>query len=181
MVSITNVPTRDETLPAQEGEASQSLVDTPFRKLSKIIIYGDDYFAAMRRRTYLALAGSTVPAVAGCLGNDGGQEMSEEDVVETIDIKTSGFDPATVSIEPGEGVEWVNTDTAEHTVLATSYEDDAADWDFEQPLQPEESDFYVFHDAGIYDVSCGVHTQTFGCQTIFVGDHEVSEDRLPCK
>ncbi|MFB6296717.1 MAG: plastocyanin/azurin family copper-binding protein [Halobacteriales archaeon] len=64
----------------------------------------------MDRRSFLALAGSTGVALAGCSGDNGGNgvEMTDE----------FAFDPETITVGAGETVTWENVGSVGHTVTA---------------------------------------------------------------
>lgn len=132
----------------------------------------------MRRRSYLTLMASTGLAVTGCLGSE--ESASKEDVAETVLVRRDGFDPRTISIDVGEGVEWENQDSETHTVVARKYHADATEWEFEAKLKAEESDFFVFDAEGIYDYVCRIHTDLYECGSVFVGDVDETEEHLPC-
>ena len=66
------------------------------------------------RRTLLRLSGATLAttSIAGCLGND---SQGTQTVGMTSDLK---FEPAAVTIDSGNAVQWDNTSEIEHTVTA---------------------------------------------------------------
>jgi len=78
----------------------------------------------MDRRTFLVTAaGATAVGVAGC-SSSAGQSESEADEYD-IGMTARRFDPATVTVSPGETVVWKNTSSPAHTV--TAYEEELPD------------------------------------------------------
>jgi plastocyanin len=82
---------------------------------------------AVSRRTFLRTA-----AGAGALAGATGAATAQDGTTHTVDM-TDGlvFDPAEITIEPGDTVVWENVGSIGHTV--TAYEDDI----------PEEAEFFA--------------------------------------
>jgi len=135
----------------------------------------------MNRRQYLAAACGAAAFTAGCLG-DGERDMDPSKVVTTVEITLQeGFEPMTVSIEPDEGVEWVNEDEFMRRVVTyRPFHDESAEWDWQAELDPGEDDFYVFDEPGVYDYFDETRTENHACGSVFVGDFEETDDHLPC-
>jgi plastocyanin len=80
----------------------------------------------MKRRTFLAAAGSTATVgLAGCLG--GTPDLAENE----IGMSTRAFEPGRKTVSVGTTVRWRNTDRGVHTV--TAYEGNI----------PEEADYFA--------------------------------------
>jgi plastocyanin len=108
---------------------------------------------AMRRLTYLiALALVAMVMFVPSAGAQGNQ---------TVYIRDFYFSPASITVEPGTTVTWVNQGQAPHTATHTGGAFDSG------TLQPGESYSYTFNQAGNYAYYCRVHPSMTG--TIVVG------------
>lgn len=67
------------------------------------------------------IAGAGLVAISSLLFNAGRvQAGSDPPRVVTVEIRNFAFDPATVTVHPGDTVEWKNDDSALHTATAQS-------------------------------------------------------------
>jgi len=73
----------------------------------------------MPRHRLTTVAGAGLVAVSLLLFNPGRVEAgSGAKKVVTVEIRNFAFDPATVTVHPGDTVEWKNEDAAPHTATA---------------------------------------------------------------
>ena len=73
--------------------------------------------------------------------------------VVTIDIRNFAFDPATVTVHPGDTVEWKNDDSAPHTATTN-----ASKSGFDSGIiQPGASWRHQAPDKGTYNYICTIH------------------------
>lgn len=78
----------------------------------------------MRRRAFLAAAGSSTVALAGCFGAGASGDADYD-----IGMSTSAFRPVEYAVAPGTTVRWYNTSKSSHTVTALDDEiPDEADY-----------------------------------------------------
>ena len=109
----------------------------------------------MRRLVYLAalalVATLVLASSAGAQGN-----------TTTVSIGDFFFSPASVTVQPGTTVTWVNNGQAPHTVTAT---DPAGAFD-SGTLQPGESFSFTFKQPGTYAYHCTIHPFMKGTVTV---------------
>ena len=75
----------------------------------------------MPKHRLTTIAGVGLVAVSLLLSNPGGVEAgSVAPKVVTVEIRNFAFEPATVTVHPGDTVEWKNADSAPHTATAQS-------------------------------------------------------------
>ena len=79
---------------------------------------------------------------------------AESTVEITIDNFT--FNPATITIEPGTTVHWVNRDDIPHMVVAKSLAFKS------QALDTDDSFSRQFHEVGVIDYFCSLHPHMTG-------------------
>jgi plastocyanin len=78
----------------------------------------------------------------------------------TVQIKRTGFVPATVTINQDDSVTWTNTDTIDHQVVANS-------GSFASPiLQPNKSYTHAFRSGGTFRYHDGLHPSLKGTVTV---------------
>ncbi len=76
------------------------------------------------------------------------------------------YSPADITINAGDTVEWVNVDTAAHTVTGGSPADGPSGV-FDSSLVMANADYaFTFDDAGSYDYFCMVHPWMVGSVTV---------------
>jgi plastocyanin len=78
----------------------------------------------------------------------------------TVRITSTGFDPATVSVQNGDEITWTNTDTAPRQVVADdgSFKSDV--------LAPGQSFTHAFSDAGTFGYHGGIKTSHRGAVSV---------------
>jgi plastocyanin len=79
---------------------------------------------------------------------------AESTVEITIDNFT--FTPATITVEPGTSVHWVNRDDIPHMVVAKSLGFKS------QALDTDDSFSHQFHEVGVIDYFCSLHPHMTG-------------------
>jgi len=84
-------------------------------------------------------------------GNDNTARAETAQEIQKVTIKNFVFDPAIVTISPGEKLIFVNEDAAPHTATANSGDFDTAQ------LNQGESGTIVINDAGTYEYFCTIH------------------------
>lgn len=141
----------------------------------------------MQRRHFLA--GTTLlvaPALAGCTGDgaDGGGTTPAGDDGEggsaaTVELRNTAFDPVKTAVDVGDTVEWRNKDSFEHDVTSAQFSDEAAEWDFVEPLGAEDSVTHTFEAAGRYEFYCSIHGEESMCGVVLVGGATAGD--LPCE
>jgi len=86
------------------------------------------------------------------------------------------FDPAQVTIAPGEHVTWTNADTASHTVTSGKPSDNVTGTVFDSSLVKAGGTFsFQFPDAGTFDYYCQVHPWMTGQVIVAAGAPETPE------
>jgi plastocyanin len=80
---------------------------------------------------------------------------------QTVYIQDFYFSPASITVEPGTTVTWVNQGNASHTATHTGGAFDSG------TLQPGQSYSYTFNRAGTYAYYCQIHPYMTG--TVVVG------------
>jgi plastocyanin len=76
---------------------------------------------------------------------------------ETVSITDYTFDPATITVHPGDTVTWSNGDSVPHTATAL----DAKSFDT-GTIDPGASKSVVFSKAGDYQYRCAIHPDMRG-------------------
>jgi plastocyanin len=107
----------------------------------------------MRRLTYLTVL--ALLAMLILVPSAGAQQN------QTVYIQDFYFSPASINVEPGTTVTWVNQGQAPHTATHTGGTFDSG------TLQPGQSYSYTFNRAGTYAYYCQIHPNMTG--TIVVG------------
>jgi plastocyanin len=69
----------------------------------------------------------------------------------TVEV-TMSFEPATVEIDAGTAVRWVNSGGLPHTVTSTS-----GPMDFDEPLPDGGTVILTFDEPGTYEYACTIH------------------------
>lgn len=78
----------------------------------------------------------------------------------------SCYSPADITINAGDTVEWINIDTAAHTVTGGSASDGPSGV-FDSSLVMASANYaFTFNDAGSYDYYCMVHPWMTGSVTV---------------
>lgn len=78
----------------------------------------------------------------------------------TVQIKSTGFVPATVTINQGDTVTWTNTDTKDHQVVANG-------GSFASPiLKPAKTYSHIFRGGGTFHYHDGLHPALKGTVTV---------------
>ena len=103
--------------------------------------------STVSRRTAVALWGAAVLAAL----SPGLAQAGEKPTTHVVEIQQFAFVPATLTIKPGDRVEWVNRDFVPHTAT----ERDAA-WD-SGTLAKTETVVIQFDDAGTQAYFCMFH------------------------
>ena len=81
------------------------------------------------------------------------------------------FDPANVTIQPGDHVTWTNDDTASHTVTSGNPNDNVTGTVFDSSLVKAGATFsFQFANAGTYNYFCQVHPWMTGMVTVETGE-----------
>jgi len=104
--------------------------------------------------TLSAVVLATVFLVGGCGSSDQGSTVttaSSDASGPQVTIVNHSFDPATVTIDVGETLTWVNQDGPKHDVAADNGEFAS------QALSTGESFSFTFTAAGTYPYHCGIH------------------------
>ena len=78
----------------------------------------------------------------------------------------SCFSPADITINAGDTVEWINVDTAAHTVTGGSPSDGPSGVFDSSLVMANASYAFTFNDAGSYDYFCMVHPWMVGSVTV---------------
>ncbi|MDH5697236.1 MAG: plastocyanin/azurin family copper-binding protein, partial [Nitrosopumilus sp.] len=74
--------------------------------------------------------------------------------------------PADIEINVGDTVEWINIDTAAHTVTGGSPSDGPSGVFDSSLVMADASYAFTFNDAGSYDYFCMVHPWMVGSVTV---------------
>ena len=108
----------------------------------------------MRKRRLVSIAAAGLVAVSLLLFNPGHAEAgSDASKVVTIEIHNFAFQPATVSVHPGDTVEWKNEDNVPHTATGN-----APKPGFDSGLiQSGAAWRYEARQKGTYNYICTVH------------------------
>lgn len=134
----------------------------------------------MNRRQFLAATGTaSITALAGCGGDGGGDDVSEEDIGAEVSMTDDNtFDPYRVSIDAGQAVRWTNETGEERTLRSNTNTDFSAEWDpaMDVELADGESHTHLFEESGVYTYHDAVRTWSLMCGAVAVGDN--SEDDI---
>jgi plastocyanin len=103
----------------------------------------------MRRLIPIAVAGMALVLAA-----------SASTATTTVQIKSTGFVPATVTINQGDSVTWTNTDTKDHQVVSNAGAFASA------ILKPGKSYTHAFPSGGTYRYHDGLHPTLKGAVTV---------------
>ena len=76
--------------------------------------------------------------------------------VHRIEIRRFAFQPESLTVAPGDRVEWINRDLAPHTATGRN-----GDWDTGE-LQKDAGGSIVFSDTGRFDYFCAFHPHMTG-------------------
>jgi len=108
----------------------------------------------MPKHRLTIIAGAGLVAVSLLLSNPGRVEAgSVAPKVVTVEIHNFAFEPATVTVHPGDTVEWKNEDNAPHTATA-----DTPKPGFDSGvIQPGAAWRYDAREKGTYNYICKIH------------------------
>lgn len=109
------------------------------------------------RRTLIVAALLLAVPLAGCA--QGGDAPAEDGGTETHDVAAvdNDFEPAQLSVSPGDEVVWTNEGEIDHTV-EVQLEGEQETLHSEE-IEAGQSTSFTFDDAGTYDVWCRFHGQ----------------------
>lgn len=99
------------------------------------------------------LAVSSLAGASACSSGDGG---SGETV--TVTVKDMVFDPASVTIKPGDTVKWVWDAALPHDVVS----DEGSPAEYNSELMTEGEYSYTYEEAGTYGYHCTPHPMMTG-------------------
>jgi len=108
----------------------------------------------MPKQRLTTIAGAGLVALSLFLLNSGRVEAGNDGPkVVTVEIRNFAFDPATVTVHPGDTVEWKNEDNAPHTATA-----DTPKPGFDSSvIQPGAAWRYDAREKGTYNYICKIH------------------------
>lgn len=136
----------------------------------------------MKRRHFLsATAAVTSLGLAGCTGDDGGDdEIDSDDIVDTIVLESREFNPLKISIDVQDALEWENAESERAEIRPI---DDLGDeWDIELDLAEGETGTYRFDSPGIFAFRERHRTSWTTCGAVAVGDNDEDDiPPLPCE
>jgi len=72
----------------------------------------------------------------------------------SVDISNFAFDPATITVDKGSTVTWINKDSVAHTITGTGF--DSGSFDTGQNYS------HKFDQAGTYEYYCAIHPSMKG-------------------
>lgn len=110
----------------------------------------------MKHKTTIALAATALLLLGGC--SSASDEEADAGETVTVVVKDMAYEPATVTIQPGDTVEWVWEGSLPHDVVM----DDSAPEVFKSELQSEGSYTHTFEETGAYSYHCTPHPQMTG-------------------
>lgn len=87
--------------------------------------------------------------LAGC-SNDK-EDTSNLNTVRIIDL---AFEPATLTVEPGDTVIWVNEDSTAHKIKSSTFNS--------QNMKKADSFSHTFEQPGVYEYVCDIHPKMTG-------------------
>ena len=103
-------------------------------------------------------AESTAPAASESAAASEAAEPSEAaGAEETVRLAQFAFDPEELTIAVGTTVNFVNADSAAHTVTEGTDGTAVADPIIDEELEQGGSASYTFDEAGTYDITCKIH------------------------
>jgi plastocyanin len=105
----------------------------------------------MPKHRFTIIAGAGLVAVSLLLFNAGRVEAAPN--VVTVEIRNFEFQPAAVTVHPGDTVEWKNEDNVPHTATA---ETPKPGFD-SGTIQPGETWRYEAREKGTYNYICTIH------------------------
>ena len=118
------------------------------------------------RRAFLAGVGiaglGTAALLAGCAPAELVPVPSDEDakdVAVTVQVTDNRFEPAEVTIKPGQAVRWEFLGTAKHDVVSD-------DRSFVSELKRDGSYTHIFDEAGEFPYLCSIHAEMRGVVTV---------------
>lgn len=80
-------------------------------------------------------------------------------------VKGFRFQPAAISIEAGESVEWTQTDNTTHTITSGVPGDSDGEFDH-RDFDQNEKFTHTFEEAGTYAYFCNIHNSMKGKVTV---------------
>ncbi len=103
-------------------------------------------------------AESTAPRASESAAASEAAEPSEAaGAEETVRLAQFAFDPEELTIAVGTTVNFVNADSAAHTVTEGTDGTAVADPIIDEELEQGGSTSYTFDEAGTYDITCKIH------------------------
>ncbi|MDH5224151.1 MAG: plastocyanin/azurin family copper-binding protein [Actinomycetota bacterium] len=115
----------------------------------------------------LAMIGITAAAAAAHAGGGGGGHCSPgEGDGGVIELSEACFRPATLQVNPGDTITFVNRDQYAHNVIGSG-------WGRHEDIERGERFSTSFQDEGIYPFACTLHPGMTG--VILVGETQASE------
>lgn len=137
----------------------------------------------MNRRRFLATTAGTASVVlAGCSGDGGRAEVTEDDVAVTVTIDDREFDPMIVDIDAGQAVEWENVDDERYHLDSHDINGQGTPWSWDAQVPPGETVAYLFEDPGVYGYFDRGATSFVMCGAVAVGDPSPDDvPQLPCE
>ncbi|MGY5143360.1 MAG: cupredoxin domain-containing protein [Candidatus Nitrosopumilus sp. bin_32a] len=115
-----------------------------------------DAMAAKKAADAMAATGPTTHSV----------DIPKGTSVPGCEENNSCFSPADITINAGDTVEWINVDTAAHTVTGGSPSDGPSGVFDSSLVMANASYAFTFNDAGSYDYFCMVHPWMVGSVTV---------------
>lgn len=110
----------------------------------------------VKAATFGILAASTLVVSSACSSGDDGGSGDGETVV--VKVKDMEFDPASVTIKPGDTVKWEWEASLPHDVVS----DDDAPEAYNSELITEGEYSYTYEEAGTYGYHCTPHPTMTG-------------------
>lgn len=114
-------------------------------------------------RRSVSIAGLTAALVLGTLGFGTSQKSdvaSAQEKMSMMEVKIDNFTfgPATLTVQVGTAVTWINKDDIPHTVVST---DDSKTFK-SKVLDTDEKFSFTFSKAGTYPYFCSIHPKMTG-------------------
>ncbi|MCB1271642.1 MAG: cupredoxin domain-containing protein [Microthrixaceae bacterium] len=107
------------------------------------------------------VAGLALLTLASTTNGAGSAVATGAQPEQTIETDTASFDRATVTVEPGDTVRWVNTSNIEHRLVR-----DDGDSVVASDLEPGGSEEVTFAAPGAYEFHCTIHPSMHGTVTV---------------
>ena len=104
----------------------------------------------------------TAALLAGCAPAELVPVPSDEDATDvavTVQVTDNRFEPAEVTIKPGQAVRWEFLGTAKHDVVSD-------DRSFVSELKRDGSYTHIFDEAGEFPYLCSIHAEMRGVVTV---------------